>query len=159
MWMCSTKNVWVFGMLEVGATHRRPILKLVKHHSRRYLLPILRKYVRSGSKILSECWRAYKTVQQHGYIHYQVNHRWYFIHPQWGAHTQHIERSWRTYKENIYRYRRNLTKHSLSRNLCLIEWNYWLGKNHRHGPIACVIHDIKKVYTFKWKDTKLRIWL
>lgn len=120
---------------------------------------ILRKYVRSGSKILSECWRAYKTVQQHGYIHYQVNHRWYFIHPQWGAHTQHIERSWRTYKENLYRYKRNLTKHSLRRNLCLIEWNYWLGKNHRHGPIACVIHDIKKVYTFKWKDTKLRIWL
>ena len=90
IWENTAKEKFVgLGMLEVGATHRRPILKLVKHRSRRHLLHILRKNVRSGSQILSECWRAYSTVQQH-YIHYQVNHRRYFIHPQSGAHTQHM---------------------------------------------------------------------
>ncbi|KAK9976878.1 hypothetical protein ABG768_018699 [Culter alburnus] len=86
--------------------HKRKVQELVKQRSRRHLLPITRKHVRTGTQILSECWRAYNTVQQHGYIHYQVNHRT-------GAHTQHMERTWRTYKENIYSYRENLTKQSL----------------------------------------------
>ncbi|XP_073725957.1 uncharacterized protein [Misgurnus anguillicaudatus] len=143
------QRTWVFGLLEVRAARRRPVLKLVKSRSRRHLLPIIQKYVRTGSQILSDSWRAYNTLQQQGYIHYQVNHRRFFVHPQSGAHTQHMERAWRSYKENIYRYRGNLTEHSLQKNLCLIEWNYWLGKNHRHGPIGRILHDIKKVYKFK----------
>jgi len=69
------------------------------HYKCNNLLPIIRKYVVPGSKILSDFWRAYNSLPQHGYIHYQVNHRRYFIHPQSGAHTQHMERAWRTYKK------------------------------------------------------------
>ncbi|MGL5902483.1 MAG: transposase [Cetobacterium sp.] len=100
-------------MLEVKAKRQRPVLELVKQRSRRHLMHIIRKRVQTGTQILSECWRAYNTLQQHGYLHYQVNHRHFFVHPQTDVHTQHMERAWRTYKENIYRYTGNLTKQSL----------------------------------------------
>ncbi|XP_078023665.1 uncharacterized protein LOC144462879 [Epinephelus lanceolatus] len=137
---------WVFGMLEMEATHRRPILKLVRHRSRRNLLPIIRKYVVGGSHILSDCWRAYNTLQQQGFIHFEVNHRRFFVHPQTGAHTQHLERAWRTFKEEPYRYWGNLSEHSLRRSLKVIEWNYWLGKEHRHGPTGRLFPDLRKDY-------------
>ncbi|KAG7518072.1 hypothetical protein JOB18_023807 [Solea senegalensis] len=99
------RRSWVFGMMEVRRSRRRPVLKLVETRSRRTLLPIIRKYVRPGSEIISDCWRSYNRLSHDGYIHYQVNHQRYFVHPGTGAHTQHIERAWRTYKEDIYRWR------------------------------------------------------
>ncbi|XP_049329705.1 uncharacterized protein LOC125795242 [Astyanax mexicanus] len=140
------KRSWVFGMLEVRGERRRPVLKLVKRRSRRHLERIVEKYVKPGSQVISDCWRAYHNLQQRGYIHFQVNHQRFFVHPQTGAHTQHIERAWRTYKETVYRYRGNLSEMSLRQTLRFIEWDYWLGRQHRHGQIGRILHDIKKVY-------------
>nr|XP_023692957.1 uncharacterized protein LOC111856888 [Paramormyrops kingsleyae] len=53
-------RTWVFGMLEVGGTRRRPILKLLHKQSRHHLLPIIRQYVKPGSCIISDEWRAYR---------------------------------------------------------------------------------------------------
>lgn len=51
--------------------------------------PTCSQYVKSGSNIITDCWRAYERLSQDGYIHYQVNHRRHFVHPQTGCHTQH----------------------------------------------------------------------
>lgn len=138
------RRSWVFGMLQVNRQRRRPVLKLVSSTSRRRLMPIIRKYVVDGAKILSDSWRLYRTLQGYGYIHYQVNHQRFFIHPRTGAHTQHIERAWRLYKETIYRCRGNLNEESLKDSLKLIEWNYWLGKDHRNGTLGRLLHDMRK---------------
>ena len=53
------KRQWVVGMLEVGITTRRPILKLVKIRSRRVLLRVIRRHDKQGSYIMSDEWRAY----------------------------------------------------------------------------------------------------
>nr|XP_043870503.1 uncharacterized protein LOC122759618 [Solea senegalensis] len=140
------RRSWVFGMMEVRRSRRRPVLKLVETRSRRTLLPIIRKYVRPGSEIISDCWRSYNRLSHDGYIHYQVNHQRYFVHPGTGAHTQHIERAWRTYKEDIYRYRGNLTEKALKMNLRFIEWNHWLGKEHREGILGRLFKDIRAFY-------------
>ena len=130
-------------MMEVKGSRRRPVLKLVENRSRRILHPIILKYVRPGSQIISDCWRAYDRLARDGYIHYQVNHRRYFVHPGNGAHTQHIERAWRSCKENIYRYRGNLSESALKMNLKFIEWNQWLGKEHREGILGRLFKDIR----------------
>ncbi|CAL9700808.1 unnamed protein product [Knipowitschia caucasica] len=140
------RNAWVFGMLEVDRHRRRPVLKLVSRRSRAQLLPIIQKYVIPGGTILSDSWRAYNTLTDDGYIHYQVNHERFFVHPITGAHTQHIERAWRTYKEQVYRCRGNLSESSLKNALRLIEWTHWLGKEHRHGIVGRLFHDIHKMY-------------
>ena len=140
------RRSWVFGMLEVKRSRRRPILKLVKNRSRRRLLPIIQRYIRPGTEVISDCWGAYNSLSNQGYIHYQVNHQRYFIHPGTGAHTQHIERAWRNYKEDIYRYRGNFSEEALRMNLRLIEWNHWLGKKHKEGILGRLFEDIQAYY-------------
>ena len=139
------RRSWVFGLLEVKNFQRRPVLKLVKNRSRRRLLPIIRKYVKPGSSMISDNWGAYNGLSRDRSIHCQVNHRRYFVHPDSGAHTQHIERAWRNYKEDIYRYRGNLTEKALRMNLRFIEWNHWLAKEHRVGILGRLFKRCYKV--------------
>lgn len=133
-------------MVEVKGCHRRPILKLVKYRSRKRLFPIIQKYIRPGSKVISDNWSAYNRLSRHGYIHYQVNHRRHFFHHGSGAHTQHTERAWRNYKEDIYQYRGNLTEKALKMNLRFTEWNYWFGKGAQEGYIRRLCKDIRACY-------------
>ncbi|XP_051248018.1 uncharacterized protein LOC127358739 [Dicentrarchus labrax] len=140
------RRSWVFGMLEVKRSRRHPVLKLVENRSRMQLLTIIRKYIRPGSEVISDSWRAYNRLSREGYIHYQVNHQRHFVHPGSGAHTQHIERGWQSFKEGIYRYRGNLTERALKMNLRFIEWNHWLGKEHRKGILGRLLKDIRACY-------------
>nr|XP_055032797.1 uncharacterized protein LOC129421358 isoform X1 [Misgurnus anguillicaudatus] len=118
------RKAWVFGMIEVKRNQRRPVLKVVKRRTARKLIPIIRKHVRQGSTLISDDWPAYRKLAHHGFIHYQVNHSRFFVHPQTGAHTQHIERAWRTYKNEVFRYRGNMTLQTLKDQLAFIEWQY-----------------------------------
>lgn len=133
-------------MLEVKGQQRRPVLRLIRQRSSRKLLPIIRKHVRPGSEVVCDSWRAYRRLSQEGFIHHQVNHRWHFVHPQTGARTQHIERAWRNYKEDIYRFRGNLTPKALKMNLRFIEWNHWLTRHHKYGIIGRLFKDIRACY-------------
>lgn len=141
-----SRRSWVFGMMEVKGSRRRPILKLVKNRTRERLMPVITKYVKPRTRVISDSWRAYSALQQNGFIHYQVNHQRYFVHPGTGAHTQHIERAWRSYKQEVYRYRGNLTEKSLKLTLRLIEWNYWLAREYRKGTLGRLFKDIRACY-------------
>ncbi len=59
------------------------------------------------------------------YQHHTVNHSRWYVDPQTGTHTQHLERAWRSYKEQIWRLRGNRTDSLLSDNLSVIKWNEW----------------------------------
>ena len=131
-------------MVEVKRSRRRPVLKLVKTRSRRRLLPIIRKYVRHGSEVISDCWAAYNRLSHDGYMHYQVNHQRHYFRPGSGAHTHHMERAWRSYKGD----RGNLTEKTLKINLRFIEWSHWLGKEHRGGILGRIFKDIRACYMF-----------
>lgn len=138
---------WVFGLLEVHSSHRRPILKMVRSRAQRTLIPIIRKYVKRGSTIYSDSWRAYvRALNGHGYQHYPVNHSENFVDPNTGSHTQHIERAWQTIKGQVWRLRGNRSKKMLRGHLKIIEWTYWLGKRHRAGILGRLINDIKRKY-------------
>lgn len=136
----------MFGLLEVKGQRRRPVLKFVKRRTQHRLMPIIQRYVRPGSDVLSDSWPAYRRLQQNGYIHYQVNHRRFFIHPTTGAHTQHIERAWRNIKNDVYHFRANMTEQKLKECLSFIEWDYWLAKKNKNGALGQLIEDIRYTY-------------
>nr|XP_023660155.1 uncharacterized protein LOC111840004 [Paramormyrops kingsleyae] len=137
------RKKWVFGILGVRNKHRHPILRLVKRRSRAHLVPIVVKHVRPGTTIISDEWRAYRgALASMGYRHFTVNHSQWFVDPHSGAHSQHIERAWLTYKTNIWRLRGNRTEKMLKEHLSLIEWTHWLGEKHKQGPLGRIIKDI-----------------
>lgn len=142
------RKKWVFGML--GVSHhqgrRKPILRLVERRSRRHLVPLIAHHVRPGSSVLSDEWRAYCILPALGYRHYTVNHSRCYVDPQTGAHTQHLERAWRSYKEQVWRLRGNCNGNLLADHLAIIEWNEWLAKKHRDGVLGRLIHDISRKY-------------
>lgn len=138
---------WVFGLLGVTQTSWRPILRLVKKRSRDHLIPLILKHVHPGSVIISDEWRAYKrALSQFGYKHYTVNHSRCFVDPTTGAHTQHLERAWLTYKSIIWRLRGNQSAKLLKQHLAVIEWTHWLGTKHRNGLLGRLIKDIRAQY-------------
>lgn len=69
------------------------------------LLPIIEKYIASGSTIYSDLWRAYDTLCNYeNYTHRTVNHSKNFVNPETNVHTQNIERLWRDMRAKIPRY-------------------------------------------------------
>ena len=140
------RRKWVFGMLGVNGEARRPVLRLVEKRSRGHLVPLIVHHVRPGTSIISDEWRSYRVLSGLGYHHHTVNHSWWYVDPRTGAHTQHVERAWRSYKEQIWRLRGNRSESLLSDHLSLIEWNKWLAKKHHHGAFGRLMHDLSKKY-------------
>ncbi|XP_063065520.1 uncharacterized protein LOC134457436 [Engraulis encrasicolus] len=138
---------WVFGILGVRNQQRRPILRLVRRRGRGNLIPIVVKHVRPGATVISDEWGAYRgALAGLGYTHFTVNHSRWFVDPQTGAHTQHVERAWLQFKSTAWRLRGNQTEAILKEHLSLIEWTYWLGNGHRNGPLGRLLKDIRRHY-------------
>ncbi|XP_072313553.1 uncharacterized protein [Eucyclogobius newberryi] len=142
----SNRNSWVFGILGIKDDKRRPVLRIVQRRSTRCLMPLIQKHVRRGSSVISDGWRAYRSLNEEGYNHLTVNHQDYFVDPQTGAHTQNLERLWGVCKTTIWRLRGNRTESMLKDHLDLIEWSYWRGKHHKDGQLGMLLHDIRKLF-------------
>ena len=67
----------------------------VADRSKNTLLPIIQQYIRPGTTIISDEWRAHHDIGTlPGYTHQTVNHSHNFVDPVTGAHTQSIECYW-----------------------------------------------------------------
>ena len=60
------------------------------------LLQAIKDNIAEGSMIYSDCWRGYRTqdLEAAGFSHLTVNHKYNFVDPRTGTHTQNIERLW-----------------------------------------------------------------
>jgi transposase-like protein len=86
---------WVFGGIE--RITGKSFLVEVQKRDANTLLPIIMQYIRPGSVIYSDEWRAYSrlpTLPGQMYTHHTVNHSVNFVDPVTGAHTQMVERMW-----------------------------------------------------------------
>jgi len=93
---------WVFGGYERES--KKLFIECVPDRSAETLLAIIKKWIKPGTTIMSDCWKAYNCLQSEGYQHLTVNHSYNFVDPDTKAHTQHIERAWRETRGNIPRY-------------------------------------------------------
>ncbi|KAJ8245256.1 hypothetical protein GJAV_G00268700 [Gymnothorax javanicus] len=140
---------WVFGILEVSHTTRRPILKIVRRRSMDQLLPIMKRHLKRGSSIVTDDWRAYKRApSEEGYDHHTFCHKRHFVDPGSRCHTQ---TAWQSFKCDVWRHRGNWTTGLLKEHLRVTEWEYWLGLCHRYGILGQLIHDIRKFSTHECK--------
>lgn len=91
-------NQWVFGGIDRDS--RECFLVLVDRRDAATLLPVIQQYIRPGTTIYSDQWRAYNQIANdpNGYTHQKVNHSRHFVDPNTGVHTQNIENMWMVVK-------------------------------------------------------------
>ncbi|XP_054157191.1 uncharacterized protein LOC128955542 [Oppia nitens] len=103
-------GTWILGLVEIqigancrrGGRFRLEICPLNKRDADT-LLPLIRKHVKIGTTIVSDCWAGYYRLTDNGFVHFTVNHSKEFVNSHTGANTQTIESQWRAMKRNLLR--------------------------------------------------------
>ncbi|XP_023239048.1 uncharacterized protein LOC111637718 [Centruroides sculpturatus] len=97
-----SEGQWIFGGIERES--RKRFLVPVETRDSQTLLSVLKEWVLPGTTVISDCWKAYDCLQTEGFHHLTVNHKYNFVDPQMGSHTNTIERMWREVRANVPRY-------------------------------------------------------
>ncbi|KCZ79878.1 hypothetical protein H312_02728 [Anncaliia algerae PRA339] len=132
------EQLWVFGIVDPSYAPARGYMEIVPDRSAATLLPIIRRICRTGTIIHSDEWAAYDQINRKlGFIHYSVNHSLYFVDPNTGIHTQHIESYWNRQKLRIKNLR-GIRRRDLQYYLAEFIWKDHY-KNDMHEKIFEVI--------------------
>jgi len=136
---------WIFGGIcrNTGECFMVP----VQDRSASTLMPIITQYIRPGTTIMSDQWRAYNGITAAAsmdYTHLTVNHSLHFIDPKTGANTQRIERSWKSAKERNKRHN-GTHRHMIESYLCEYMWRNRI-KKRLIDPFDSIIHDIVHIW-------------
>jgi transposase-like protein len=91
---------WVFGgIMRDTEGQCRSFVELVKDRKETTLLEIIKRRIEPGTTIISDGWRSYFNLHNHGYTHFVINHSANFVDPQNRTiHTQNIENYWKHLK-------------------------------------------------------------
>lgn len=95
---------WVFGGIERDSGNS--FLVPFESRDQKTLVPIIQKYIRPKSIIISDCWKAYARLNKFNYTHLTVNHSKNFKDPETGACTNKVEGLWRNAKHRTPQYLR-----------------------------------------------------
>lgn len=137
--LSAQKDGWVFGGIQ--RSNKECFMVRVKDRTKETLLPLICKYIKTGTTIISDEWKAYSKLQQLGYHHSTVCHKLNFVNPENKlVHTQNIENSWRYAKST---YPERYTSEQL-RDSYLQEFLY--RKKYKDTLIPQFFKDISKIY-------------
>ena len=85
------KGKWILGGTERGSNDCFLVECENNHRDHHTLVRLIKQHVRPGTVIITDGWRGYVNLSQHGYYHEDVNHSRNFLNPVTGAHTNTIE--------------------------------------------------------------------
>jgi hypothetical protein len=84
-------GVWVVAGVE-RTPERKIFVQEVENRDEATIQSILNTFVKPGSIVLTDCWKAYKPAcEALGLEHKTVNHSQYYVNPEDGTHTNTIE--------------------------------------------------------------------
>ena len=102
---------WVFGGRE--KYNKKQIFMIpVNNRKESTLIPIIKKWIKQGSIIHSDCWKAYSKLNKIGYTHVTVNHSKEFVNKSSAACTNAIESDWRHAKLKMPSYGTHIGDHA-----------------------------------------------
>ena len=81
------EGTWIFGALDIESNELRLEICPLNKRDKATLIPIVKKHIAFGSKIFSDCWKAYDVLGDEGYEHLTCNHSIAFINNETGANT------------------------------------------------------------------------
>ena len=77
-----------------------------------YLLDVIKEWIRPGTTVISDCWKAYDCLSHESFVHQQINHSVNFVDPR--AYMQNIERLWCDVRGSIPRFGLDTLKNTWS---------------------------------------------
>jgi hypothetical protein len=110
---------WLFGGIKRGS--KDCFMVPVGKRNKETLLPIIFKYMKPGTTVISDEWKAYKALINHNYAHKSVNHSINFVSPDDPiVHTQNIENLW-----SVLKRKRPRNTHGSHSSTHLDQFLYW----------------------------------
>ncbi|KAG0426477.1 hypothetical protein DMUE_5965 [Dictyocoela muelleri] len=91
------EQTWVFGIVERETG--KCFIKVIEDRKRATLEKIITSIVRESTIICTDQAKMYNSLNEIGYIHFNVCHKTNFVDPDTGAHTQTIESLWNHFKK------------------------------------------------------------
>lgn len=135
---------WIFGGRE-KVDKSKVFMVPVHDRKKTTLLPLIKRYIKQGSIIHSDCWAAYNDLKKMGYKHLTVNHSKTFKNKKTGACTNSIECDWRHAKVSMPRYGVKKGKHASY----LAEF-MWRRKYHDKDLFVTMISDLNSHFQNKY---------
>ena len=129
---------WVVGGIESDS--RKSFLIPVDKRDEQTLLPIIQKWIKPGTTIISDCWKAYTNLEKYGYTHKTLNHSEEFVNKD-GDSTNKIEGHWRHPKVKMPLL--CVRKHHFSPYLSEFMWRY---RSRDNDLFEMFVGAIKKIY-------------
>ena len=124
----------------IESDSRKSFLIPVDKRDEQTLLPIIQKWIKPGTTIISDCWKAYTNLEKYGYTHKTLNHSEEFVNKD-GDSTNKIEGHWRHPKVKILLL--CVRKHHFSPYLSEFMWRY---RSRDNDLFEMFIGDVKKIY-------------
>lgn len=86
------EKVWALVIVDCSATPAKGFVKIVENRSKQVLLPIISSVVSPASTIHTDEWASYFDLRRmNEYEHSVVGHKYNFVCPDTGVHTQNVE--------------------------------------------------------------------
>lgn len=139
-WGRVVPGCWVFGRIQRD-NPKNVFMVTVEKRDEATLLPIIRKFIRPGTTIISDCWKAYTNLERNGYMHLTVNHLTNFVEQDTGAHTNLMEGSWHLAKRSLPAFG---TSHE---NIAAYLGSFlWRRRHSDKDRFVQLLREIKEVY-------------
>lgn len=86
------EKVWALVIVDCSTSPSKGFVKIVSNRSKNALIPIICSVVRPGSTIHTDEWPSYfELCKRNDYEHSYVTHKYNFVCPNTGVHTQQVE--------------------------------------------------------------------
>lgn len=115
----------------------------VPNRNAKTLMEKIRDHVSEGSVIYTDCWNDYKTekLDEAAFHHFRVNHKYNFVDPTSGSHTQKIKRLWGSAKWRNKK-RRGTALHHLESYLAEFLFRHHVGHDNVCDALLTAIAEL-----------------
>lgn len=129
---------WILGIRERESGTL--IVETIPDRSAQTLLSIIMECVKEGSIINTYCWSSYSQLDQLGYTHNTVNHKYFHVNKRTGTHIQLVERSWREFHRLVPKY--GIRKGSVGTKLSKFIFTYTFPLDTRIFSFLTILRDV-----------------